>query len=79
MVEENKIFVGKLDYNATDDDLYEAFQKYGKVTEGLFNNSIFSFTFMNWEILPQSCLKFYTSLYMFICLNFTWRSSLITT
>ena len=34
MGDENKVYVGKLDWNATEDDLYETFDKFGKITEG---------------------------------------------
>lgn len=34
MGDENKVYVGKLDWNATEDDLYEVFDKFGKVTDG---------------------------------------------
>ena len=30
------VFVGKLDYGATEDDLRDMFERYGKIDRGLF-------------------------------------------
>lgn len=34
--EENVVYVGKLDYKATEDDLRDVFDKYGPVTDGVW-------------------------------------------
>lgn len=31
----NKLYVGRLDFNATEDDLRESFQKYGEITDAI--------------------------------------------
>ncbi len=73
MSQKNKLFVGGLSQNVTQDTLYETFDKYGKIEDGELKSAscccclIYAVKFSNFRDLFAFSMIFFFSVFCLLC------------